>query len=51
MLVSTAQDAPRAQRAGRAPRDLFADYLASKGHADPAVTDLFDRLYGEVHAA
>ncbi len=40
--------APRAQRAGRAPRDLFADYLASKGHADPDVTALFDRLYGEV---
>jgi exonuclease SbcD len=38
----------RAQRAGRAPRDLFGDYLASKGHADPDVTALFDRLYGEV---
>jgi DNA repair protein SbcD/Mre11 len=38
----------RAHRAGRAPRELFADYLASKGHADQAVTALFDRLYGEV---
>jgi exonuclease SbcD len=38
----------RAQRAGRAPRDLFGDYLASKGYADPDVTALFDRLYGEV---
>ncbi len=38
----------RAHRNGRAPRELFADYLAGKGHADPAVTALFDRLYGEV---
>jgi DNA repair protein SbcD/Mre11 len=38
----------RAQRSGRAPRDLFADYLTTKGHADPAVVALFDRLYGEV---
>jgi DNA repair protein SbcD/Mre11 len=38
----------RAHRSGRAPRELFADYLAGKGHADPAVTALFDRLYGEV---
>jgi len=38
----------RAQRAGRAPRDLFADYLTGKGHADPDVTALFERLYGEV---
>jgi exonuclease SbcD len=38
----------RAQRTGRAPRDLFADYLTTKGHADPAVVTLFDRLYGEV---
>jgi DNA repair protein SbcD/Mre11 len=36
-------------RAGRAPGELFADYLDSKGHADPAVTNLFNRLYGEVH--
>jgi exonuclease SbcD len=38
-------------RAGRAPGELFADYLNSRGHADPAVTDLFNRLYGEVHAS
>jgi len=43
------EEAPhRAQRSGRAPRDLFADYLTSKGHADSAVVALFDRLYGEV---
>jgi exonuclease SbcD len=47
-LLAEAPTAPRAQRAGRAPRDLFADYLTSKGHADPDVTALFDRLYGEV---
>jgi exonuclease SbcD len=35
-------------RAGRAPGELFADYLDSRGHADPAVADLFNRLYGEV---
>ncbi len=38
----------RAQRSGRAARDLFADYLTSRGHADPDVIALFDRLYGEV---
>jgi exonuclease SbcD len=47
-MLADAEAAPRAQRAGRAPRDLFADYLTSKGHADPDVTALFDRLYGEV---
>ncbi len=35
-------------RAGRAPGELFADYLAAKGHADPAVVALFDKLHGEV---
>ena len=35
-------------RAGRSPRDLFASYLADRGHADPAVQDLFNRLYEEV---
>jgi exonuclease SbcD len=47
-LLAEVQAPQRAQRAGRAPRDLFADYLTTKGHADPAVTALFDRLYGEV---
>jgi exonuclease SbcD len=47
----TATESPRrTQRAGRAPRELFADYLESKGHADPAVAQLFDRLYGEVRS-
>jgi DNA repair protein SbcD/Mre11 len=43
-------DQPRAQRAGRSPRELFGAYLDSKGHADPAVAALFDKLYGEVSA-
>ena len=47
-LLAEVQAPGRAQRAGRAPRDLFADYLTSKGHTDPDVTALFDRLYGEV---
>jgi DNA repair protein SbcD/Mre11 len=38
-----------ARRAGRSPRDLFADYLDSAGHGeDDGVRDLFDRLYEEV---
>ncbi|HEY6592544.1 MAG TPA: exonuclease SbcCD subunit D [Asanoa sp.] len=36
-----------AQRAGRSPRELFADYLDSRGHADDGVRDLFDELYAE----
>jgi DNA repair protein SbcD/Mre11 len=42
--------AERAGRTRRAPGELFADYLASRGHEDPAVADLFNRLYGEVRA-
>ena len=38
----------RAERAGRSPRDLFADYLESRGHADEGVQELFDTLYEEV---
>jgi exonuclease SbcD len=38
-----------AQRAGRSPRELFADYLDSIGHADDGVRGLFDELYEEVH--
>jgi DNA repair protein SbcD/Mre11 len=48
VVLSETGTAPRAQRAGRAPRELFADYLTTKGHADPDVSALFDRLYGEV---
>ncbi|WP_341719758.1 exonuclease SbcCD subunit D [Micromonospora sp. FIMYZ51] len=37
-----------AQRAGRTPRQLFADYLDSRGHADEGVRELFDELLEEV---
>ncbi len=37
-FLALAADAPaRAARSGRAPGELFADYLTAKGHADPAV--------------
>ncbi|MEW2380592.1 exonuclease SbcCD subunit D [Micromonospora sp. NPDC047707] len=39
-----------AQRAGRSPRDLFADYLDSRGHDDEGVRDLFDELFEEVES-
>ncbi|MEU7620499.1 exonuclease SbcCD subunit D [Micromonospora rifamycinica] len=37
-----------AQRSGRSPRELFADYLGSRGHDDDGVRDLFDELLEEV---
>ncbi|MER7456998.1 exonuclease SbcCD subunit D [Micromonospora sp. NPDC126480] len=37
-----------AQRAGRSPRELFADYLDSRGHDDRDVRELFDELFEEV---
>ncbi|MFJ6197025.1 exonuclease SbcCD subunit D [Micromonospora sp. NPDC092111] len=37
-----------AQRAGRSPRELFGDYLDSRGHDDDGVRDLFDELLEEV---
>ncbi|WDZ87666.1 exonuclease SbcCD subunit D [Micromonospora cathayae] len=37
-----------AQRAGRSPGQLFADYLDSRGHADDEVRELFDELFEEV---
>jgi exonuclease SbcD len=46
-----APDAPTgaAQRAGRSPRELFADYLDARGNdGDDGVRGLFDELYGEV---
>lgn len=43
-----------ARRPGRStnasPRDLFAEYLASKEVDDPRLIALFDRLYEEAHA-
>jgi exonuclease SbcD len=50
-LVPPPESAGRtAQRAGRSPRDLFADYLHSRGYADDGVRELFDRLHEEVGA-
>lgn len=38
-----------APRTGRSPRELFADYLASRGHAsDDGVLELFNELLAEV---
>jgi DNA repair protein SbcD/Mre11 len=34
----------------RSPGEMFADYLAAQGHADPDVSALFDTLYAEVEA-
>ncbi|HEU5111554.1 MAG TPA: exonuclease SbcCD subunit D [Micromonosporaceae bacterium] len=49
MMPSTGGRADAAQRAGRSPRELFGDYLDSRGNAtDDGVRDLFDELYEEV---
>ncbi|WP_433826707.1 exonuclease SbcCD subunit D [Actinoplanes sp. CA-015351] len=37
-----------AERAGRSPRELFGDYLDSRGNAEDGVRELFDELYDEV---
>ncbi|NMO54233.1 exonuclease SbcCD subunit D [Actinoplanes sp. TBRC 11911] len=37
-----------AQRQGRSPRELFGDYLDSRGTAEDGVRELFDELYDEV---
>ena len=41
----------QAQRAGRSPRELFGDYLDSRGNAEEGVRELFDQLYDEVSSA
>ena len=48
LLPDAGADKPRAQRTGRSPGELFADYLTGKGHADEATVGLFHRLYEEV---
>jgi DNA repair protein SbcD/Mre11 len=50
MMPGSGASATAAQRAGRSPRELFADYLASIGHSDDGVRELFDELYEEVHS-
>lgn len=42
--------AARAERAGRAPRDLFAEYLSERRASDERLLDLFDELLEEAHA-
>jgi exonuclease SbcD len=49
LVPSPGGGAHAGQRAGRSPRELFADYLDSRGNAgDDGVRDLFDELYEEV---
>jgi exonuclease SbcD len=43
--------APRPAVAGRAPQELFADYLAQAGARDAALEALFAELLEEIHAA
>ncbi|MBX6355503.1 MAG: exonuclease SbcCD subunit D [Micromonosporaceae bacterium] len=50
MLAGSASSTTAAPRAGRSPRELFADYLDSIGHSDEGVRALFDELYEEVHS-
>jgi exonuclease SbcD len=51
MIPGSGSSASAAQRAGRSPRELFADYLDSIGHSDDGVRELFDELYEEVHSS
>jgi DNA repair protein SbcD/Mre11 len=51
MIPGAGSGASAAQRAGRSPRQLFADYLDSIGHSDDGVRELFDELYEEVHTS
>ncbi|MEV4760075.1 exonuclease SbcCD subunit D [Micromonospora sp. NPDC049559] len=51
LLAATAAANRGAQRAGRSPRDLFADYLTSRGQGEDGVRELFDELYEEVESA
>jgi exonuclease SbcD len=47
-LLPTAGTAARpAARAGRSPAELFAEYLAARGHADERVQALFEELHAE----
>jgi exonuclease SbcD len=49
MLAEVDTAGARAPRQpGRAPGEMFSDYLTAQGHADPDVAALFDRLYAEV---
>ncbi|GAA1605436.1 exonuclease SbcCD subunit D [Actinoplanes couchii] len=47
-MLPTRSGARSAERAGRSPRELFGDYLDSRGNAEEGVRELFDELYDEV---
>jgi exonuclease SbcD len=47
-MVPDPRAAQMAQRQGRSPRQLFGDYLDSRGNAEDDVRELFDQLYDEV---
>jgi exonuclease SbcD len=48
-LLPAREPTAAAPRAGRSPRELFADYLASRGHVDDdGVLELFNELLAEV---
>ena len=47
-MLPNPSGARMAERAGRSPRQLFADYLDSRGNAEEGVRELFDALYDEV---
>ena len=48
VLPDTATAKPVNRRMGRGAGELFAEYLASRGHDDAATVRLFHRLYEEV---
>ncbi|GIE27085.1 nuclease SbcCD subunit D [Actinoplanes italicus] len=47
-MLPKSSGARSAERAGRSPRELFGDYLDSRGNAEEGVRELFDQLYDEV---
>lgn len=47
-MLPSRSGARGAERAGRSPRELFGDYLDSRGNAEEGVRELFDELYDEV---
>jgi DNA repair protein SbcD/Mre11 len=47
-MVPDRKGAAQAQRQGRTPRQLFGDYLDSRGTGEDGVRELFDELYDEV---
>ncbi|MDR7273569.1 exonuclease SbcCD subunit D [Catenuloplanes atrovinosus] len=47
-MLPTRTSPTAAQRAGRSPSSLFADYLTVRGHDDEGVQELFDEIYEEI---